>query len=772
MRICLVSFLAIALAAAVLSATEYHVAQTHVAAADTNPGTAAQPFQTISAAVKKLVPGDTVWVHNGVYREQVEYEAEGMSWTHPITVAVWPGDEVTVKGSDIVTGWENHEGAIWKKSNWETNSQMVFVDGGNLQQIAGEMVKYLVTGNRWKGRVGEGLADLTENSFFVDREGKTLYIQLAGGKDPNAATVEVSKRNFLWVASGKYLVIEGFRMMHSNTSAYVNWPSVRIRGEHIVFQNNHVSWCDFIGLGINGSYIDVLDSSFNDCGNSGIGGNCYRGCRLINNETSRNNWRNWSSGWHSGGFKLIPYERHLLIERHRAFDNNCDGMWIDSLGSSNITINACESARNKGNGLHYEIGQRGVVTNNLFHHNGGRGIYLSSSSYMLVAHNVCYANGMSGIVSHGAMRKAPQTQHPKGIVPARNNLIYGNILTDNLNPKLKPKGWGYRPELILPNVDKDPELFGGCHSDHNVYFRSDGRKIPFWYVWGEKVWHTLESWRRDTGNDLHSVIADPMFVDPENGDFHLKPGSPAIGLVFVLGEVGDDRDGTKRPHRGDDVRRAAGMYFADQKLAQKDRLTTATESAAQPVPAPLAKPAAPADDGKALVAPDPSTLKIETVPLPEQRVGALARAPEFAALAKAVANAHFHTTGLLFDVGDVPKALLISAAAGQASITLEKNANTLYFLLADVGKGTTDIHIARGDGITKKLTLANGKVTSDGCATITPAWQGVLPDGQPVQLLLLTYVNDNPWLPVNQVKLQARADAHTAVLEIRRGQTK
>ena len=60
--------------------------------------------------------------------------------------------------------------------------------------------------------------------------------------------------------------------------------------------------------------------------------------------------------------------------------------------------------------------------------------------------------------------------------------------------------------------------------DYNLYFDITGKPIKF-------VNDTFEEWKAK-GLDVNSLIADPLFVDPENGDFTLKPGSPAFKLGF------------------------------------------------------------------------------------------------------------------------------------------------------------------------------------------------------------------------------------------------
>ena len=43
--------------------------------------------------------------------------------------------------------------------------------------------------------------------------------------------------------------------------------------------------------------------------------------------------------------------------------------------------------------------------------------------------------------------------------------------------------------------------------------------------------YSFDDWQ-EHGLDRNSVVANPMFIDPDNGDFRVKPDSPALKLGF------------------------------------------------------------------------------------------------------------------------------------------------------------------------------------------------------------------------------------------------
>jgi len=78
------------------------------------PVGADHPLKTISAAAELAQPGDTVIVHEGVYREEVNPPRGGTSDSERIVYTAAPGAKVVIKGSEPVKGWTRVQNDTWK----------------------------------------------------------------------------------------------------------------------------------------------------------------------------------------------------------------------------------------------------------------------------------------------------------------------------------------------------------------------------------------------------------------------------------------------------------------------------------------------------------------------------------------------------------------------------------------------------------------------------------------------------------------------------------
>ncbi len=99
--ICHVVVLSVWLHGPCLLAADLYVAAPASGGSDANPGTLAAPFATIQRAANVAVPGDTVFIRSGTYRETITPSASGTANAR-ITYQNYPGEVVTVSGADVM----------------------------------------------------------------------------------------------------------------------------------------------------------------------------------------------------------------------------------------------------------------------------------------------------------------------------------------------------------------------------------------------------------------------------------------------------------------------------------------------------------------------------------------------------------------------------------------------------------------------------------------------------------------------------------------------
>jgi parallel beta-helix repeat protein len=747
----------------------YYVAQMDAAASDRNPGSDGQPFKSINGCLQaikdRLKPGDTIWIKNGTYREEVSLRSatapqggivipSGAGYTRMITLAAHPGHRPVIKGSDPVTGWKPYKGNIWVRDDWDINTQQVFADDRILEQVGGKMASGWVS-DAFGGRYwGKGLADMVAGSFYCDLQARKLYVWLPDGSDPDGHLIEAAVREVL-INCGEgldYIRISGLTLRHGNNYGFAF--ALAIAGRHCIAEDIDQAWHAFAGAFLGGDYLTVTHSRFNYNGNSGMGGR-NRGHRVLNCETSYNNYRNWGYGWHAGGVKFIPHCTDWIVAGHVSSYNNGDGIWFDSY-MSGVTIEGCRSFRNKGSGIHYEIGSRGIIKNNILYENGMRGIYLSNSGHCLVENNLCARNGMSGIASIGVKRPGGDVYNRGAdqVMPAGHNTVVGNILVDNCWDPVRTNafpteflGWGNRPELVMP---EESDANAGCFSDYNLFYRTGARdseaRLPFARNWNVEFAIGLADWQKKTGWDLHSRYVRPEFVDEAGYDFRPTDTSPALWFV-------------QKPEMG-------MLYDADGKLrpGYKVPITAGPFGGSEAVFKQLAE--------------KPATGKHAMFPLPEyaqkdnlfwrimgtrdtliKRLGLQSVTP----VAKGVV---VNNTPFLLALY---QEVALCRAAQTLTLTCDTAVKDLSFLILDTGfprgpvaRGT----VYREDGITLPIEWAGGSarelVASPADSTSTaPAWEGPVEfrrDGKrthaTTRVVITRWKNGNEWLPVKKIDFQ------------------
>jgi len=165
-----------------------------------------------------------------------------------------------------------------------------------------------------------------------------------------------------------------------------------------------------------------------------------------------------------------------------------------------------------------------VVSDNIFHDvyaysYGGWGLYTDEGSTGIVIENNLVYNVKTGCFH--------QHYGKENIV--RNNImafsklyqVQATRIEEHLSFNFENNIVYYTEGVLLSGPWTQVKI----NMDNNCYWNAAGKPVDF-------VGKTLDDWRKETGHDPNSIVADPLFVAPQNLDFHLKPDSPALKLGF------------------------------------------------------------------------------------------------------------------------------------------------------------------------------------------------------------------------------------------------
>ena len=232
-----------------------------------------------------------------------------------------------------------------------------------------------------------------------------------------------------------------------------------------------------------------------------------------------------------------------VIDGNYAHDNAGPGIEVE-ISTGNLVMNNITSANQnlRSGPFRDAAGKETIMLNSEqmiapsrlfrpYHAGDGRGIYISSSPKTKVLHNTAFLNEGEGICVEG-----PPRSDGTRTVATGDYVVMNNISAFNHGSQLnvRPKEAGERNS-------------GGV-SDYNILFSVGA-------VFAKNGWDgastfELSEWQKTSGQDSHSMDADPQFALAAMNDFRLLKSSPALQTESLCQKwtmiISDNRAGGKK----------------------------------------------------------------------------------------------------------------------------------------------------------------------------------------------------------------------------------
>jgi len=432
---------------------------------DSNAGTFSQPFKTIQHGLNTAVnPGDTVEVMGGTYAERLIFPNSGSAAGGYITLEAYPGQQVLLTGN----------GAANNDIGYGNN--MVMILNQSYVQLIGFQIAY-----------DSGVA-VQDDAFGVRVQGAGTNVNILNNTVHN-------------ITGSTALGLAGAGIHVYGSSLTTPYANVTISGNTIYDCQPGDSQTETLTVNGNVSGFTITNNLIHDDNNIGID--------MIGGEASVFGLPNGTQG--------LPVARNGVCSNNTVYNIHANygggyaaGIYVD--GGQNITIsnNVCYK-----NDMGLEVGAE----------NAG---YIASG--IVVQNNLLYRNTQAGLVFGGYAANVGRVENCSFI----NNTVYKNDTKNTGNGQL----WiQYASNNIVTNnifvAAANNVLIGSDGAgnvnnllDYNLYFANSAANAQF--NWNAATYSGFSAYQNATGEDAHSLFANPLFVNAGANNFQLAAGSPAI----------------------------------------------------------------------------------------------------------------------------------------------------------------------------------------------------------------------------------------------------
>ena len=463
--------------------------------ADDNPGTETLPWRTIQRAVNLARPSETIFVRGGTYTESLQLTRSGQPG-QPLTLTSYPGEVAEINGGENPAISSSGAVSYWVIENLKLTSS-------NTHTIRfgwfGEAVTSHITlkSNLIHGAVFTvGNHQLFENneingSGYAGEGGYGGINDSHGGFGDDATHHNIYRNNY----------IHDF----TNYNARGIWTQGRTHDQLI--EGNRIENIWTTGLG------QCLDL---DAGQSGL---------VQWRQTIRNN--------------RIKDCSYVGIQLENVFEGLVENNLIRAEKGGSAGVIVINYSPTIGCGVGGE--------NNQYGDTNGDNSCLGDLTNTVIRQNLitksgAWGWGYGGVLNWGA-----------GGLKILGNTIYASDAAGNAAINFQAPAAETSQAIIQNNILQNGNGAAICAQSfdsfvldqHNLMFKTNFETI-YGLGTGCTETYSLADYQQAIGQGVNSIQAEPQFVNPAAGDFHLLSTSPAIDQGLSLG-LAADLEGTPRP---------------------------------------------------------------------------------------------------------------------------------------------------------------------------------------------------------------------------------